>query len=66
MKKMTVLDYARYWLVLTTAAFAVGSPFIVFLYFFRGNWFQLLFLATVLSSYFTLLLRYANERQKRH
>ena len=65
MKPITRLDYARYWLVLTAAAFAVGSPFIVFLHFFHGNWFELLFLSMVLSSYFTLILRCAQEKQKR-
>ncbi len=64
MKKIMPLDYVKYWLLLTAVAFAVGSPFIIFLHFFGGKWLALLALSISLSSYFTLIVWQVSKKQK--
>lgn len=65
MRKVTAFELVGYWLLLTAASFAVGTPFVVFLHFFGGDWFELLSLSTVLSSYFTLLVWFTTKKQMR-
>lgn len=63
-KELTRLDYIKYWLILTAVFVAADIPFIVFLHFFKNNWFELLFLTTFLSSFWVLVIYEAKKKQK--